>query len=602
MNIPALNKKIPWTEEHQEMLLIFFLAFSIRLIHHFLIRKNFWFKALLVDDRIYDDWARRILNGDWLLISKGPFRFNPGYPYFLAVLYRLTGSSIESVVFIQHEIGSLSCVLIYWLGKELFDRPIGRLAGISLALYGPGLLYEDRLLATCPLVCVNLLILCLLIQGRRRSSRWMWFFTGFFCGVSWLFIPAILFFVAGVVVLRLWNPENQPGIPSLGMVFLGGLLFTLGPALVRNAVLEREWHLPQTTTAGGFGFFIGNNPESDGADRMPSFTRYTPFSDEDFAHEAERRLGRSLSPFEVSHYWLVESLRWIIHSPIDYARLLGKKLLHLVDDFELHDDFPRDQIAPFEHFGRIPLLRWGIIFPLGIAGMILSWPLRKKIVELELYTLCALGFVLLFYVLERYRFPAVPGLILFASFAVMETKRRMEARRFTSLTIPGLVFFSLLLVSYGQASVHAGDEWSNHITNAAAYASGGRIQDALGEYQMALQMNPSLTCRNTVAGQIARLGQSCFEHHDYSGAVVAFEYLVKIQPEDAKTQMALGVSRWNAGKPLTEALDAMARAEKLDPKNRNYKRIYQMLQSQADRRTGDNLEGPRSSIGRADPS
>ena len=53
---------------------------------------------------------------------------DPGYSFFLSLIYRLFGHDYKAVKIIQCVLGALSCILIYLAACAVFDRQIGFVA------------------------------------------------------------------------------------------------------------------------------------------------------------------------------------------------------------------------------------------------------------------------------------------------------------------------------------------------------------------------------------------------------------------------------------------------------------------------------------------
>jgi 4-amino-4-deoxy-L-arabinose transferase-like glycosyltransferase len=73
----------------------------------------------LADPAFHDYWARAILSGDWTppageenpRIAEVPYQRPPGYPYFLALAYALTGKSYLGARIVQMILGLGTAVL-----------------------------------------------------------------------------------------------------------------------------------------------------------------------------------------------------------------------------------------------------------------------------------------------------------------------------------------------------------------------------------------------------------------------------------------------------------------------------------------------------------
>src|SRR5213593_1529761 len=118
-------------------LVVFAVAFTLRIIHIWQMRNAPFFTLLMGDARGYDEWAQRIVGGDW--IGRDVFYQAPLYPYFLALIYSFSGHSPILVRLVQAVMGSCSCVLVAAAARRLFSMRAGLLAGVMLAIYAPAI-------------------------------------------------------------------------------------------------------------------------------------------------------------------------------------------------------------------------------------------------------------------------------------------------------------------------------------------------------------------------------------------------------------------------------------------------------------------------------
>ena len=255
---------------------VFLIALALRLLHLEQLRAHDPFFALpSVDERMYHEWALAIRGGDWLgahafasddvVVGHGPL-----YPYFLALLYGLFGPSVAAAKTVQSLLGSFSCVLVWALTRRLFDGRVAVLASLATAGYGMLLFYEGALVVANLQVLLSLLILLAVVRAleRPRVSRWLG--AGLLVGLSAVARPNVLLFAAAVAVwipvaLRRVVPRARRA--ALAGAFLAGAALMVLPVTLRNYALTGEWVL--VSHAGGLNFFIGNNPDANGAFRVP---------------------------------------------------------------------------------------------------------------------------------------------------------------------------------------------------------------------------------------------------------------------------------------------------------------------------------------------
>ena len=82
------------------------------------------------------------------------------------------------------------------------------------------------------------------------------------------------------------------------------------PVAIRNAAVGGGFYL--TTSQFGSNFFIGNNPASDGTYMSLRPGRGAPeFERLDATELAQKAVGRTLTPGEVSDYWFDRSRAYI---------------------------------------------------------------------------------------------------------------------------------------------------------------------------------------------------------------------------------------------------------------------------------------------------
>lgn len=396
------------------------------------------FDALIEDGESYGEWSDRLAAGDWL--GKEVFYQAPLYPYFLGVIKSTLGSELETIRLVQITLGALACALLYGAGRVAMDRRSGIAAGVLLALY-PSAIFFDACIQKSNLGllwgCALLFNLALLHQ-RRSALRWL--SLGILLGLmmltreeSILLIPALL--------LWGWFGLRERALSSAAAL-IGGLALVLAPVAWRNQAVGGEWVL--TTSQAGSNFYIGNGPMANGTyvPLKPGRSNVA-YERRDAIDLAEAESGRKLTPKEVSDFWFGKSFAWISANPGDWLVLMGRKLVLLVNAYEMPD---AEDIYFYEQ--HVPLLRvlnlvlpFGVLTSLGLAGI---WTSRRRWREFSgilLVLLVAAVGVLAFYVFARYRYTIIPGITLFAGAFLadlLNPERRREKGRWIVLCIAAL--------------------------------------------------------------------------------------------------------------------------------------------------------------------
>ena len=136
------------------------------------------------DAYFYLQWAKGILRGN--VLGKEVFYALPVYPYFLALVYLVSGGDIFGITLIHVFIGAINCGLIYILGKKFFNNQVGLIASIIACGYRMFIFYDRMLLPVTLLIFLGLLFALLLLKIRDNPTLGKWFGAGLFLGLSTL--------------------------------------------------------------------------------------------------------------------------------------------------------------------------------------------------------------------------------------------------------------------------------------------------------------------------------------------------------------------------------------------------------------------------------
>ncbi|MBI3763075.1 MAG: glycosyltransferase family 39 protein, partial [Chloroflexi bacterium] len=143
------------------------------------------------DHRGYESQARRVLKGTW---PDEPFYFQPGQPFYLALIHGVAGEDLFATRAAQAAVGALGVLLAYHLGQAMFDERAGWIAAGLYAAYPIFIFYDAALVATSG---ATLFMLLALVAAQRaawpHASQPAWAFTsGLMLGLGGAFQPALL--------------------------------------------------------------------------------------------------------------------------------------------------------------------------------------------------------------------------------------------------------------------------------------------------------------------------------------------------------------------------------------------------------------------------
>jgi 4-amino-4-deoxy-L-arabinose transferase-like glycosyltransferase len=394
------------------------VALAIRLIYLLEMRGTPFFGVTIGDAKAYDAWALQIAGGQWL--GGEIFYQTPLYPYALAVVFSVFGHDLFVVRLLQALLGSASCVILAVAGRRFFNERAGLIAGLLLAIYPPAVFF-DGLIQKASLDLFFMTTLAALVGGYQLRPDWRWLAAagltlGLFSlnreNARVLYPILVVWLLAGD---SQWPFRERARRAALLTAFA---LLVLLPVGLRNYAVGGEFLI--STSQLGPNFYIGNHRGARG-----SYEALVPgrgdalFERGDAKQLAESAAGRSLSPAEVSDYWLRRGLEYIREEPVDWIRLIGRKLMLTFGAAEVVDTESLEVYAENSRVLRVfAWLHFGVVLPLALFGAWLSrndW--RRLMILHGLWIVTAIA-VALFFVLARYRYPLVPILLLFAAEAL----------------------------------------------------------------------------------------------------------------------------------------------------------------------------------------
>lgn len=431
-----------WPKHRLVLLGIFLLGLSLRLAHFWAISQTVFPELPLVLDQTdlfaNVEWARTIIAGDWLgratyhphftwMRERGTieawYRWwgsqtvlqqTPLYPYWLAGWLALLDESLTGVLLIQLVVGALDSLVVFCLARRLFDVPVGLVAGMMTALYGPFIFHQGTLLRDWLPPILEPLALLAILQARESDRMRDWLLAGAAIGTAllakenlFLFLPLLLLWL--VVQYR----RARPQMVRAGAALVLGMIVILTPVFIRNATVGAPWFSLSNRAAEGF--IEGNAPDS----RPVGF--YVPKSLPGILERADGHFTAVV--YETFH--LYEG-NWRA-----YAKLLVLKLRALADPFEIPNNLDYRYGTEISPVLRLTLT-YGLIFPIGVAGIILSLRTPSRHGLLLLYGLSILAGQLVTIVLARYRLALVPVLIIYGAFALVRIVDAVRRREWTT--------------------------------------------------------------------------------------------------------------------------------------------------------------------------
>jgi 4-amino-4-deoxy-L-arabinose transferase-like glycosyltransferase len=471
-------------------LLIFCLAFALRFFHVLSISRNSPFFDILPGDlQSYDRWASKIAVEGWM--GTEIFYQDPLYPYFLAVIYKLTGRDFFFIYVIQSFLGAGAAVLIFLVGEKILGRASAVLGGLLYALYSPAIYFDGLLLKVSLSTFLFVASVYSLLAFRMDKPSWSPFASGLLLGLAVLARANFLLVTPVVVVALCLNrgAVRKKRFQIAGLFLLGHLL-VLFPVAMRNYWVGRD--LVLTTAQAGQNFYIGHNPRATGTYVALPFVRPNPvYERKDFHREAERRLGRLMRPSEVSHYWFGEGLRFIRDNPGTFLKLLWRKLLLFLNHYEIADNHNFYCHRRYSIVIGLSPITFALVGPFFLLGIITVMRDRRRATMLfSSIQVVYMVSVVSFYVYSRYRMPMMPLFCLMAGHALQQLGSRIRDKHWKPLVIPGAVLATaFVFVNY--PVIRPFNFTASFTDEGIAYAMKGNDKRAILSFEEALKIRPN---------------------------------------------------------------------------------------------------------------
>ncbi|MFH2002609.1 MAG: tetratricopeptide repeat protein, partial [Planctomycetota bacterium] len=506
--------------------LLFIFALSIRLLFLFDMSESPTFHVPVVDSFVYHQAAVSLVRGQGF---QDTFFFQPFfYPFFLSAVYAVSGVSILAAKLIQALIGAMTCVLVLQLGRRVFGKTAGLIAGLMAAVYSPLIFFESELLATGPAAFESIALVILFLKARESRSPFFFFFFGLFCAICVLtrptFLPVIVVGAAWLFICFFRSMPSRPAIvPLLGVALFGFLLPASAVAWINR---EQTGHMGFLPSSSGLNFYLGNNSSYEETVNARMGSEWSELLHlPEAAHVPDDDWSRS------RFYWS-QALEYAVSDPLDFASGMGRKALQIVSSREI----PRNvDIYLFRKWSwMLRCLLWkaggfgfpfGLLFPLAMVGWFLN---RRRIpfvlrMSLVVYSLS----VVAVFVTARYRIPMIPLLAMLAAAGVTGAVQAIREKRMKRISAAALVLAGAVLLGTlpGPFVAERMDyEAELHGCIGDSLRRSGRIDEAVEQFQQAIRLDPGN------AEALADLAQLYAARGEINGAVEACRAALKHKP------------------------------------------------------------------------
>ncbi len=426
-------------------------AFMIRLTYLLEIRENPFFTHPRLDALFHDKWAESIAAGD--LVGDEVFFRAPAYPYFLGGLYAIFGHNYFVPRIVQHLIGVLSLVVLYFFVRRLCGSAAAVIASALASLYAVLVYFEGELLFDSLLMFSCLVWLLLVERSKEHPTPFNWLAVGVVYGVVCCIRPPFLAIAPFLFALLVWQ-QLRSGAPraaakTFALITLG-CTFPILPITIRNYAVGHD--LVLIASQGGVNFYIGNNADADGYSSMMPGRLGTSWDNRDATYMVEKALGHPPTSSEVSWFWYKKGLSFVVDEPIQYMQLILKKAYLFWNWYEIPNNQSFYSFTQYSQLLQILPVGFWCAGPIGLLGMVIA--LRRKHMLFHVaFVMLYSGVTIIFFVCDRFRLPIILPLCMFAGYAMISLYDRMRSKHWGWLARAGC--FALCSALFVNSSLYA---------------------------------------------------------------------------------------------------------------------------------------------------
>jgi len=433
------DKNLSMVQIRWLLALILFIAFTLR------ITSIFYLQLYPSSDAFeFHTLAKNLSEGRGFTLDNIPTAYRaPGYPLFLAVLYKLFGPNILIGQIAQAGLETIQCFLLFLLGRKLFSSLAGLISACFWAAF-PVSVIQSNFLMPEPLFILLMGTALVIIFSNYFKSYTGKISLGLIIGCGSLIKP---FFILAPFSLLFWMILKKTAlkeiIDTISIVSIVAAL-TISPWLIKNI---SQFNKPMISSNGGINFWIGNNPDATGGFRFQSVNN--PF--DSISSEIDRdRVGYQLG------------LKFIKEQPIKAITLLPKKLAYLFssDSPYIISLINRGSHSPSTRYSTLyrktPVILHVLInihylffMIMGIVGFhFLPLDKRHGFQSMIIIIGCWIIIHLIFFGSHRFHYPLMPFFVLATTSIILNRKNislTTNRRTLFSCAILIIIFLSILI-------------------------------------------------------------------------------------------------------------------------------------------------------------
>jgi|GEM_PF-1995944 len=536
----------------------------------------------VLDSGFFHQWAKFKVDATWV-DGALPFR-EPGYAFFLAVLYRLFGESFTAVRIAQAVLGGVTALLVYQIGAALFNRAAGAVAGILFSLMSLAIFFTGELNETTLVVFLVVLSSYMLLRAGEGSTLILLTLSGLVLGLAFIAKFTVIAALIAWVLYLLFEPRLR--------LRAGALLLVLGFLIVPicyTAFLLKAEDTAVIPTRAGWQAFLGSSATG-GASKQPYYVitlgaqggasrAYAEADLTDGERDAVRfaRIdgGEALGRKASGRYWQNRTFDEFFASPSAYLKHYAHKLGILWGPSLPSANVDSRFLARYSLLLRNPIFPFAGLAALGIVGLLVFTRRRSSyiLIFVLLYSLTAADLL----VSDGDKMILLPFLAVFCGQVLAEVVngfRRMRLARSIGL----IAAVAVVAVFVSRFPAVAVNEARHYMILGDIYSNESLFDRAEESYNQAIEADPDFSdARLSLAKLFATTGKT-------DRALETLTQATQGDPENPRLRIEKASLLTYVGRP-GEGLDELAAVERAypyEPRLHQFRGIALMELNEAD--------------------
>lgn len=329
-----MNKKVEnliFYKPNSAAWVVFVSALAIRLLHLVSMIPMLGYEHRLNDGIYFDALAQALVQGSY--DGKTPIvGLSPIYVGFLTGFYQWLGHNILFPRLGQILLGSLACVGLQQISRNLFGERSGWIAGLLSAFCGVFIYFDAILIKASLMNSVWILVLWAMTLGFQSGSWWKWAVAGAGYAAACMLRMQLLLTAPWILWVLFKNKINSNFQQTLLRILFFGIFVAAVPVLVgqwfefsvgrtKNIPPASEIAAPQL----GIHFYVGNHSDANGTYKKIDGIRASAVGHVvDARQVAEKEAGKKLDANGLNRFWFERGIELIYANPWQWVQLEAK--------------------------------------------------------------------------------------------------------------------------------------------------------------------------------------------------------------------------------------------------------------------------------------